>query len=75
MKESIKLSANCMIGVNDLILKGEIVIFGSTYMANFPLYEFVNKYHFENAIYNRSILLTQKNLKRKNRFRFFFVVL
>ena len=24
-------------------------------MANFPLYEFINKYHFENAIYNRSI--------------------
>jgi len=61
MEENVKLSANCMIGVNDLILKGEIVIFGSTYITYFPLYEFVNKYHFDNAIYNRSILLTQKN--------------
>ena len=55
MKENVKLSVNGMIGINDLILKGEIVVFGSTYMANFPLYEFINKYHFENAIYNRSI--------------------
>ena len=55
MKENVKLSVKGMIGINDLILKGEIVVFGSTYMANFPLYEFINKYHFENAIYNRSI--------------------
>lgn len=55
MKKSVKLSANAMIGINDLALKGEIVVFGSTYMANFPLYELINKYHFENAIYNRSI--------------------
>ena len=55
MKENVKLSANAMMGINDLTLKGEIVIFGSTYMANFPLYELINKYHFENAIYNRSI--------------------
>lgn len=55
MKSNVKLSANAMIGINDLALKGEIVVFGSTYMANFPLYELINKYHFENAIYNRSI--------------------
>ena len=55
MKENIKLSASAMIGINDLTLKDEIVVFGSTYMAHFPLYELVNKYHFENAIYNRSI--------------------
>ena len=55
MKENVKLSANAMIGINELTLKGEIVVFGSTYMANFPLYELMNKYHFENAIYNRSI--------------------
>ncbi|MBQ8885000.1 MAG: hypothetical protein IJY62_01305 [Clostridia bacterium] len=55
MKENVKLSANAMIGINDLILKGEIVLFGSTYMAKFPLYEFINKHHFENAVYNRSI--------------------
>ena len=56
MKKTVRLSANAMIGINDLTLKDEIVIFGSTYMANFPLYELINKYHFENAIYNRSIL-------------------
>ncbi|MBQ3235523.1 MAG: hypothetical protein IJA97_05125 [Clostridia bacterium] len=55
MKENVKLSANAIIGINDLALKGEIVVFGSTYMAGFPLYEFIKKYHFENAIYNRSI--------------------
>ena len=55
MKEYVKLSAKAMMGINDLTLKGEIVVFGSTYMSHFPLYELINKYHFENAIYNRSI--------------------
>lgn len=55
MKESVKLAAKAMTGINDLALKGEIVVFGSTYMAKFPLYELINKYHFENAVYNRSI--------------------
>ena len=55
MNENIKLSVNAMIGINELALKGEIVVFGSTYMAHFPLHELINKYHFENAIYNRSI--------------------
>lgn len=55
MKEYVRTTANAMKGLNDITLKGEIVIFGSTYMSKFPLYEFVNKYHFENAIYNRSI--------------------
>lgn len=65
MKEKVKLSANAMIGINELTLKGEIVVFGSTYMANFPLYELINKYHFENAIYNRSIagLTTSETLE------------
>lgn len=55
MKESVKVTANAMIGLNDITLKGEIAVFGSTYMADFPLYELINRYHFENAIYNRSI--------------------
>ena len=55
MKENVKLAANAMKEMNDIALKGEIVVFGSTYMANFPLYELINKYHFENAVYNRSI--------------------
>lgn len=56
MKKAVKLLADAMVGINDITLKGEIVVFGSTYMANFPLYELVKKYHFENAIYNRSIV-------------------
>ncbi len=40
---------------NDIALKGEIVIFGSTYTANFPFYELSQKYYLNNAIYNRSI--------------------
>ena len=55
MKESVRLKAKAMKGINELLLKGEIVIFGSTYMAGFPFYELVNKCKFENAIYNRSI--------------------
>ena len=55
MKENVRTTANAMKGLNDITLKGEIAVFGATYMSKFPLYEFINKYHFENAIYNRSI--------------------
>ena len=55
MKESVKASANAMIGLNDITLKGEIAVFGSTYMSKFPLYEFINKCQLESAVYNRSI--------------------
>lgn len=55
MRENIVNKANSFKGVNELALKGEIVIFGSTYMANFPFYELANKSNMENAIYNRSI--------------------
>lgn len=55
MKEYVRAKANSMKKINDLTLPGEIVIFGSTYMAGFPIYELVNKYSFENAVYNRSI--------------------
>ena len=41
--------------INDLTLPGEIVIFGSTYMSEFPIYELINKCKLENAVYNRSI--------------------
>ena len=41
--------------VNDITLKGEIVVFGSTFMANFPFYELSQKYLMHNAVYNRSI--------------------
>lgn len=40
---------------NDIALKGEIVIYGATYMAEFPFYELSQKYLLKNAIYNRSM--------------------
>lgn len=55
MKDSVLQAANTMAGCNSLSMKGEIVIFGSTYMAAFPFYELVNKSRLENAVYNRSI--------------------
>ena len=55
MRESVKTAVNAMIGLNDITLKGEIAVFGSTYMSKFPLYEFINKCQLESAVYNRSI--------------------
>ena len=55
MKEYVRVKANAMKKINDLALSGEIVIFGSTYMSEFPIYELTNKCKLENAVYNRSI--------------------
>ena len=55
MKEAVLRKANAVKGLNEFALRGEIVIFGSTYMANFPFYELTKKSRLENAIYNRSI--------------------
>ncbi len=55
MKENVRVKADAIKIINDISMKGEIVVFGSTYMANFPLYELVNRCMFENAVYNRSI--------------------
>ena len=55
MKEAVLKKANAVKGLNEFALRGEIVIFGSTYMANFPFYELTKKSRLENAIYNRSI--------------------
>ena len=55
MKEYVRTKADAMKKVNDLLLPGEIVIFGSTYMSEFPIYELTNKCNLENAVYNRSI--------------------
>lgn len=55
MKETVLQKAAAFRGINDLSIRGEIVIFGSTYMANFPFYELINKSMLENAVYNRSI--------------------
>ena len=55
MKEYVRDKANSIKKINDLALPGEIVIFGSTYMSEFPVYELINKCKPENAVYNRSI--------------------
>lgn len=55
MKANVRVKADAMKMINDISMKGEIVVFGSTYMSGFPLYELVNKCTFEHAIYNRSI--------------------
>ena len=55
MKEYVRAKANAMKKTNDLVLPGEIVIFGSTYMSEFPIYELTNKCMLENAVYNRSV--------------------
>ncbi|MGN1116943.1 MAG: hypothetical protein ACI4TH_10265 [Candidatus Ornithomonoglobus sp.] len=41
---------------NEITLKNEIIIFGSTFTADFPFYELTKKYLLSNAIYNRSIV-------------------
>lgn len=55
MREETKEKLNMFKVYNDITLKNEIVIFGSTYTAGFPFYELSQKYMFNNAIYNRSI--------------------
>ena len=55
MQEKVKLKANAFKNANELAIKNEIVIYGSTYMANFPFYELSKKIKLENAVYNRSI--------------------
>ena len=55
MKENVLTKANAYKGINEISMKGEIVIFGSTYMAGFPFYELTNRCNLENAVYNRSI--------------------
>ncbi len=55
MREYVISKAKEIKEINEISMQDEIVIFGSSYMAKFPFYELVNKCHFENAIYNRSI--------------------
>lgn len=55
MKAYVQEKANVYKGINEIALKGEIVVFGSSYMANFPFYELINKCHLDSAVYNRSI--------------------
>ena len=55
VEKNVLTCANEFHAINELALKGEIVIFGSTYLAEFPFYELVNRACLENAVYNRSI--------------------
>nr|MBQ4319007.1 hypothetical protein [Clostridia bacterium] len=55
MNELIREKAKEFKYINDIAEKGEIVVFGSSRMADFPFCELVNRYRFENAVYNRSI--------------------
>ena len=55
MREEILKQINVFRVFNDVTLKGEIVVYGSTYAAEFPFYELAQKYTFSNAIYNRSV--------------------
>ena len=55
MKTKIIKKAEMFHAINDMAIKGEIVIFGSSFTANFPFYEMSQSYVMSNAIYNRSI--------------------
>ena len=55
MKPEIQKKSEMYKVFNDIILKNEIIIFGSTFAANFPFYELAKKYLLSNALYNRSI--------------------
>ncbi len=55
MKPSVQDKANAFKGINEIAIKGEIVLFGSSYLAGFPFYELANKCQLEHALYNRSI--------------------
>ena len=55
MKTEIREKAKMYHAINDITLHGEIVIFGSTFMADYPFYELSKKYLLSSAVYNRSI--------------------
>jgi len=55
MREKLTEKAAEFSFINSIAVKGGIVVFGSTYMAGFPLYELLDKCRLEHAVYNRSI--------------------
>ena len=55
MREEVREKINMFRIYNDIALKNEIVVYGSTYAAEFPFYELSQKYIMSHAIYNRSI--------------------
>ncbi len=55
MRKEILEKISAYRAVNDIALRNEIVVFGSTFMANFPFYELSQKYLLSSAVYNRSV--------------------
>ncbi|MBQ8510291.1 MAG: hypothetical protein IJ493_10335 [Clostridia bacterium] len=55
MRQEIQRKINMYTAINEIAIKGEIVVFGSTFAAGFPFYELSQDYVLRNAIYNRSI--------------------
>lgn len=55
MDNEIKEKVKMYKAINELAVKGEIVVFGSTFAANFPFYELMQGKVTDYAIYNRSI--------------------
>lgn len=55
MRKELLEKVNMFKVFNDITLKDEIVIFGSSFAADFPFYELSQKYMLSNAIYNRSV--------------------
>ncbi len=55
MREDIKEKAKKYKILNEVALKNEVVILGSSYMFDFPFYEFMQGHITDYAVYNRSI--------------------
>lgn len=55
MDNEIKEKVKMYKAINELAVKGEIVVFGSTFTANFPFYELMQGKVTDYAVYNRSI--------------------
>ena len=55
MKEYVKKKKEMFKVFNDIILSGEIVIFGTAFFESYPIYELGKRYLMTHAVYNRSI--------------------
>lgn len=55
MKEYVKKKKEMFKVYNDIILSGEIVIFGTAFFESYPIYELGKRYLMTHAVYNRSI--------------------
>ncbi len=55
MLKDVKEKAKKYTIINDVALKNEVAVFGSTYLYNFPFYELIQGHITDYAVYNRSI--------------------